>query len=149
MKAKSLLLLIVFSTAVFSSCEKVKDLVGFLECQIDGGGSVKSLQVFGSKVDQLLVVNGSGILGKTVTITLSNYNGVGTYNVSPPSNMIVFGTPGSPTDLFGADSSSTGVINITEVDGKYIDGTFSGTLVSNNGNSKTLTNGKFRFISPL
>jgi hypothetical protein len=45
--------------------------------------------------------------------------------------MIVFGTPGSPTDLFGADSSSTGVINITEVDGKYIDGTFSGTLVSN------------------
>jgi hypothetical protein len=104
---------------------------------------------FGSKVDQLLVVNGSGILGKMVTVTLSNYNAVGTYTVSPPSNMIVFGTPRSPTDLFGADTSSTGVINIAEVDGKYIDGTFSGSLVLNNGNSKTLTNGKFTFISPL
>jgi hypothetical protein len=90
-------------------------------------------------------VNGSGILVKTVTITLSNYNGFGTYNANPPS----FGTPRSPTDLFGADSSSTGVINIAEVDGKYIDGTFSGTLVLNNGNIKTLTNGKFTFISPL
>jgi hypothetical protein len=49
MKAKSILLLIVFYTAVFSSCEKVKDLVGFLECQIDGGGSVKSLQVLVAK----------------------------------------------------------------------------------------------------
>lgn len=149
MKVKSVVLLVVFSAVVFGACEKVKDLVGFLECQIDGGGSVKSMQVFGSKVDQLLIVNGSGILGKTVTITLSNYTGVGTYAVNPPSNMIVFGTPGSPTDLFGTDSTSTGVINITEVDGKYIDGTFSGTLVSNGGNSKTLTNGKFRFISPL
>lgn len=89
----------------------------FLECQIDGGGSVKSLQVFGSKIDQLFIVNGSGILGKTLTITLSNYNGVGTYAISPPNNMIVFGTQESPTDLFGADSTSTGVINITEVDG--------------------------------
>ena len=104
---------------------------------------------FGSKVDQLLVVNGSGILVKMVTITLSIYNGFGTYNANPPSSMIVFGTPRSPTDLFGADSSSTGVINIAEVDGKYIDGTFSGTLVLNNGNIKTLTNGKFTFISPL
>jgi len=149
MRVKTIVLLIAVSLAIFTACQKVKDLVGFLECQIDGGGSVKSMQVFGSKVDQLLIVNGSGILGKTVTITLSNYTGVGTYTVSPPNNMIVFGTPGSPTDLFGADSTSTGVVNITEVDGKYIDGTFYGTLVSNNGNSKTLTNGKFRFISPL
>jgi hypothetical protein len=77
MKAKSVvLLLIVFSTAVFSSCEKVKDLVGFLECQIDGGGSVKSLQVFGSKVDQLLGCEWLGNSRKNGNYyTVSNYNG--------------------------------------------------------------------------
>lgn len=149
MKKTLLLLIIAISVSTIYSCKKIKDLVGYLECEIDGGGSVKALQVYGTQIDSVLIVNGSGILGKTVTITLSSYGGVGVYNIAPPNNAVWFGTPSSPTDLFGSDTTSTGTITITDVDGRYIDGTFSGTLVAPGGGSKTLTNGKFRFISPL
>lgn len=147
-KILSFTLILTLAIIPNSSCKKIQNLVGYLECQIDGGGKVKAYQVLGTATDDFLFVNGTGIFGKSVTLTITNFTGIGTYTVSPPNVMINFGNPTDPLDLWGVDSTSTGTITITDKSGKYVDGTFEGNLVFN-GDSKTITNGKFRFVNPL
>lgn len=89
------------------------------------------------------VLNVAGMYGtKTMTLSLRDFNGVGTYTLTPDlyfGNTLVY-IPSADDAEFVCTS---GTATITSVANKVLKGTFSGTLEDANGNRIAVTEGSF------
>jgi len=89
------------------------------------------------------VLNVSGMYGtKTMTLSLRDFNGVGTYTLTPDlyfGNNLFYIPSGDDAEFV----CTSGTATVTSIVNKVLKGTFSGTLEDANGNRISVTEGNF------
>ena len=112
------------------------------------GVSTASCSKVNAGETQTITILGGDLSANSVTIVLHNIRTAGTYTVNPDTDSLLNYSPGSGAAAFstGVCDGSTGTINVTLIDDKKVEGTFTftGKDTENCSSSKTITEGAFR-----
>ena len=150
---KSFLLLVCVS--VFVSCSDATDEdlglsgEGTFTAKVDGANFASLKATVGASVASgTASIQGSNAGGEYIRITLTNYNGTGTYKTGDAvtnASSIQYGTIDPVAAWVSTFNLGNGTIEVTEETSTTITGTFSFTGINSSaGNStKTVTEGKF------
>jgi hypothetical protein len=150
MKKISLLLFL----SVLISCGDTDETIGIsgkgsLTAKVDGVAfTALSVAVGATITNNILIIQGSNANGAGITMTIMNYNGVGTYkigdNILNNSGMI-YGTINPIVSWVTTFNIGTGTLTVTEDNSTTVKGTFS--FVGENNEPtltrKTITEGAF------
>lgn len=165
-----MLLVMAVSLVTFTSCSSDDDNNGggsptgdeFLTATIDGAGFAAaqspSVIVGAQSTNGVLAVQGGDNNGNTMTITLPNYTGVGTYvtgdNISNQNGIMYLELNGmSPVSWASNFATATlgtlmaGSVEVTSDDGTTVQGTFSFEgYNASDMTTKVITNGEFKAL---
>jgi hypothetical protein len=89
-----------------------------------------------------LVLEGNGSNNTQLRITISNYNGTGTYDI-PAGSSNDIGRWQSGSDIYSTLIGGSGTIEVTSDNGSQIQGTFSFTANDTDSNTVSIEGGEF------
>ena len=119
----------------------------FLTAKVDGENFASlDVAVAATITSNILVVQGSNANGDYISLTIANYNGVGTYktgNSISSMNNAMYGSVNPIVSWTSTFNIGDGTIEIKEETATHVKGTFSFVAENDNSGSKTITEGKF------
>lgn len=151
MKTKTYLILItLFAVISFSSCKKSNDSDpvtgnGTISLSYDGTAWSATLAVQAVNTNGVINITGSDSNAHQAAVTLLGATGPGTYEITSIGQNQLRWTEGLGTnDTYSANGIvGSGSIVVDELSDTHIKGTFSFTGQNTNGDTRTITNGKF------
>lgn len=115
-------------------------------CQIDGAGfETNGLFAYGVDDDGQMAMYGVeiGDNGRTVYLLVRDGGTTGTYTLGFSTQATAYFTDADGTSYTTFDQAANGTLNVTEKTDERITGTFSATVVDNDGNTVDISGGDF------
>jgi len=154
MKTRNVLLLILFTGFLFTSCKKTNDDNGnpsgngSMNLKVDGTAWSASLSVQAVNTNGVINITGSDSKAKQAAVVLYQATSTGTYKVGPngsnPGNMLRWTEGTGQTDTYIANNLlGSGTVTIDKLTATEVSGTFQFEGYSTTQNKKTITEGSF------